>query len=124
VAGLELIRIERLRDPTVYPLLVLISDGRGNISLFGEEPLVEAQRVAAQIKAEEIRALVIDSARDHTAQDARLPRLARSAAPMFGGYAFNACLDLAERLGGRYFGLYDLSQAAIVDSVQRSLQAG
>ena len=124
VAGLKLIRTERLRDASVYPLLVLISDGRGNISLFGEEPLVEAQRVAAQIKGEEIRALVIDSARDHTSPP-QLPRLGgRSAAPLFGGYAFNACLDLAERLGGAYFGLYDLSQGAIVETVQRSLRAG
>ncbi len=60
VAGLKLIRTERLRDPTVYPLMVLISDGRGNISLFGEEPIVEAQRVAAQIKTEQVRSLVID----------------------------------------------------------------
>src|SRR5581483_10309238 len=45
VAGLKMIHTERLRDPSVYPLMVLISDGRGNISLFGEEPLVEAQRI-------------------------------------------------------------------------------
>jgi len=124
VAGLKLIRTERLRDPTVYPLLVLISDGRGNISLFGEEPIVEAQRVAAQIKSEHIRSLVIDSARDYT-QHTQLPRIGgRGSQPLFGGYAFNACLDLAGRLGGRYFGLYDLSQGAILQSVEQSLRAG
>ncbi|TMC48970.1 MAG: VWA domain-containing protein [Chloroflexi bacterium] len=124
VAGLELIRMERLRDPSVYPLLVLISDGRGNISLFGEEPLVEAQRIAAQIKAERIRSLVIDSARDYT-QHAQLPRVGGPGRqPLFGGYAFNACLDLADRLGGRYFGLYDLSQGAILETVQQSLREG
>jgi magnesium chelatase subunit D len=124
VAGLKLIRTERLRDPTVYPLLVLISDGRGNISLFGEEPLIEAQRVAAQIKSEHVRALVIDSARDYT-QHVQLPRIGgHPRQPLFGGYAFNACLDLAERLGGRYYGLYDLSQGAIVRTVEQSLRAG
>ncbi|HEX3604643.1 MAG TPA: VWA domain-containing protein, partial [Candidatus Dormibacteraeota bacterium] len=124
VAGLKLIRTERLRDPTVYPLMVLISDGRGNISLFGEEPIVEAQRVAAQIKSEHVRSLVIDSARDYT-QHAQLPRIGgRGAQPLFGGYAFNACLDLAGRLGGKYFGLYDLSQGAILQSVQQELRAG
>jgi magnesium chelatase subunit D len=124
VAGLKIIRTERLRDPTVYPLMVLISDGRGNISLFGEEPIVEAQRVAAQIKTEHIRSLVIDSARDYT-QHSQLPRIGgRGAQPLFGGYAFNACLDLAGRLGGRYFGLYDLSQGAILQSVQQELRAG
>jgi len=123
VAGLKVIHTERLRDPSVYPLMVLISDGRGNISLFGEEPLVEAQRVAAQYKAEKIRSLVIDSARDYT-QTVHLPRIGRppGSAPMFGGYSFNACLDLAERLGGRYFGLYDLSQGSILQTVQESLR--
>jgi magnesium chelatase subunit D len=124
VAGLKVIHTERLRDPSVYPLMVLISDGRGNISLFGEEPLVEAQRVAAQYKAEKIRSLVIDSARDYT-QNVHLPRIGRppgGAAPMFGGYSFNACLDLAERLGGKYFGLYDLSQGSILQTVQESLR--
>jgi magnesium chelatase subunit D len=123
VAGLKVIHTERLRDPSVYPLMVLISDGRGNISLFGEEPLVEAQRVAAQYKAEKIRSLVIDSARDYT-QAVQLPRIGRppGSAPMFGGYSFNACLDLAERLGGKYFGLYDLSQGSILQTVQESLR--
>jgi len=125
VAGLKMIHTERLRDPSVYPLMVLISDGRGNISLFGEEPLVEAQRVAAQYKAEKIRSLVIDSARDYT-QHLQLPRIGAGGGnrptPMFGGYSFNACLDLAERLGGRYFGLYDLSQGSILQTVQESLR--
>ncbi len=45
--------------------MVLISDGRGNISYGGEEPLLEAQRLADQIRRVGIRALVIDSSRDH-----------------------------------------------------------
>jgi Mg-chelatase subunit ChlD len=116
------IRTERLRDPSVYPLLVLISDGRGNISLFGEEPLVEAQRVAQQLGTEDVHVLVIDSARDHTVR-AALPRVGRrDRSPLFGGYGFNACLDLAQRAAGEYLGLYDLSQGAIVEGVEKSLR--
>ena len=122
VAGLRLIRTERLRDASVYPLLVLISDGRGNISLFGEEPLVEAQRLAEQLAAENVHTLVIDSARDHSVR-AGLPRIGtHHRTPLFGGYGFNACLDLAERAGGEYLGLYDLSQGAIVEGVEKSLR--
>jgi magnesium chelatase subunit D len=126
VAGLKVVRTERLRDAAVYPLIVLISDGRGNISLFGEEPLLEAQRLAAQIGAEHVRMLVIDSARDHIAATA-LPRVGPPAKPprsqlFSGGYGFNACLDLAERSGGEYLGLYDLSQGAILAGVERSLR--
>jgi magnesium chelatase subunit D len=121
VAGLKLVRTERLRDQNVYPLLVLISDGRGNISLFGEEPLVEAQRVAEQLKQENVRTLIIDSARDTIAPP--IPAVAGGAQhPIFGGYGFNACLDLAERSAGEYLGLFDLSQGAIVAGVEKSLR--
>ena len=118
MTGLKLIKTERLRDPQVYPLLVLISDGRGNISLFGEEPLLEAQRMAGQIKQEGVRAMVIDSTRDFSSQPG-YPR--NRVTSLYGAYAFNVCGDLAERLGGRYYGLFDLSQSAIVDSVQREM---
>jgi magnesium chelatase subunit D len=118
MTALKLIKTERLRDPRVYPLIVLISDGRGNISLFGEEPLLEAQRTAAQIKQEGIRAMVIDSTRDFSGQPGH-PR--SRVTSLYGAYAFNVCADLAERLGGRYYGLFDLSQASIVDTVQREM---
>lgn len=118
MTALKLIKTERLRDPRVYPLIVLISDGRGNISLFGEEPLLEAQRSASQIKTEGIRAMVIDSTRDFSSQPGR----PRGRVPsLYGAYAFNVCADLADRLGGRYYGLFDLSQNSIVDSVQREM---
>jgi len=121
VAGLRVVRTERLRDPSVYPLMVLISDGRGNISLFGEEPLVEAQRVAEQLGSDGVHVLVIDSARDHTTRP--LPRVGgHNRAPLFGGYGFNACRDLADRAGGEYLGLYDLSQGAIVEGVEKTLR--
>jgi hypothetical protein len=111
----------------VYPLLVLISDGRGNISLFGEEPLLEAQRLAAQIGGEHVRMLVIDSARDHISTKP-LPAVGAAGRPprsqlFSGGYGFNACLDLAERSGGEYLGLYDLSQGAILAGVERTLRS-
>jgi magnesium chelatase subunit D len=122
VEGLRIIRSEKLKNPDVYPLLVLISDGRGNISVAGEEPLLEAQRVAEQIRAEAVRALVIDSARDYSRS---LPsrRLAQVGGSAYSSYALNACNDLAEHMGGRYLGLYDLNQRSILAGVQESLSA-
>ena len=109
-------------NPTIRPLLVLISDGRGNISMFKEEPLVEAQKVAALIEAENIDALVIDSARDYS----HLPSVQHLArvAPMYQTYAINACADLAERMGAHYYGLYDLSRDEIATAVERELGRG
>ncbi|HXM56898.1 MAG TPA: VWA domain-containing protein, partial [Candidatus Dormibacteraeota bacterium] len=120
MAGYKVIRTELSRDPSIRPLLVLISDGRGNISMFKEEPLVEAQKVAALINAEKIESLVIDSARDFS----HLPSVQHLArvAPMYQTYAINACADLAERMGARYYGLYDLSRDEIASAVTRQLQ--
>ncbi|TMC68873.1 MAG: VWA domain-containing protein [Chloroflexi bacterium] len=122
MAGYKVVKTELLRDPTIRPLLVLISDGRGNISMFKEEPLVEAQKVAAMIDAEKIDALVIDSARDYS----HLPSVQHLArvAPMYQTYAINACADLAERMGARYYGLYDLSRDEIASAVERELRSG
>ena len=122
MAGYKVVKTELLRDPTIRPLLVLISDGRGNISMFKEEPLVEAQKVAALIDAEDIDALVIDSARDYS----HLPSVQHLArvAPMYQTYAINACADLAERMGAHYYGLYDLSRDEIATAVERELGRG
>ena len=122
MAGYKVVKTELLRDPTIRPLLVLISDGRGNISMFKEEPLVEAQKVAALIEAENIDALVIDSARDYS----HLPSVQHLArvAPMYQTYAINACADLAERMGAHYYGLYDLSRDEIATAVERELGRG
>jgi len=122
MAGYKVVKTELLRDPTIRPLLVLISDGRGNISMFKEEPLVEAQKVAGLIEAESIDCLVIDSARDYS----HLPSVQHLArvAPMYQTYAINACADLAERMGARYYGLYDLSRDEIASAVERELSRG
>ncbi|HEX4215668.1 MAG TPA: VWA domain-containing protein, partial [Candidatus Dormibacteraeota bacterium] len=119
MAGYKIVKGELTRDPSVRPLLVLISDGRGNISMFKEEPLVEAQRVAALIASEHIDSLVIDSARDFSHLPA-VQHLAR-VAPMYQTYALNACADLADRMGAQYYGLYDLSRDEIAGAVARQL---
>ncbi len=119
MAGYKVIRTELMRDPSTRPLLVLISDGRGNISMFKEEPLVEAQKLAALINSEKIECLVIDSARDFS----HLPSVQHLArvAPMYQTYAINACADLAERMGAQYYGLYDLSRDEIASVVATQL---
>jgi len=119
LTALHLVQTERRRDPGVLPLLVLITDGRGNISCFGDEPLVEAQRAALQIQREGIRSVVIDSTRNHRSLSS--PGVA-APSPLFAGYTFNACADLAERLGARHYGLYDLSEESILGTVNQALR--
>ena len=118
VAALDLILSERRRDPEVLPLLVLISDGRGNISLHGDEPLREAQAAAADILRERIHTVVIDTSRDHP------PAAPTSGDPQMAGYHFAACADLSRRLGGEYFGLFDVSEQGILRPVAEALRRG
>ncbi len=121
MAALEMIHQERMRDPEVLPLLVLISDGRGNISMRGDEPLVEAQQAALAVRREKIRSLVIDSARDHLGPGLEAS-LTGAGAPQFAGYGFNACYDLAARMGAQYFGLFDVSEQGILRPVAAALR--
>jgi len=74
--------------------------------------------MAAQVKAESVRAMVIDSTRDFGSQPGHPKSRVTS---LYGAYAFNVCADLAQRLGGRYYGLFDLSQNAIVDTVRSEM---
>ncbi len=118
VAALDLIQAERRRDQEVLPLLVLISDGRGNISLRGDEPLREAQAAAAEIQRARIHTVVIDTSRDHP------PPNQTAGSPLLAGYHFNACADLSRRLGGEYFALFDVTEQGILRPVAEALRRG
>ncbi|MDA8394942.1 MAG: VWA domain-containing protein [Candidatus Dormibacteraeota bacterium] len=118
VAALDLIQAERRRDQEVLPLLVLISDGRGNISLRGDEPLREAQAAAAEIQRARIHTVVIDTSRDHS------PPNQTAGSPQLAGYHFNACADLSRRLGGEYFALFDVTEQGILRPVAEALRRG
>ncbi len=62
--GYELLKAARLKDPEMIPLLVLISDGRTNVSLNGKNPVDAALGMANLIAAEGIKSLVIDTEKD------------------------------------------------------------
>ncbi|MFI0740461.1 putative cobaltochelatase [Streptomyces sp. NPDC021100] len=53
----EVLRVERLRDPSRRPLLVVVTDGRAT---GGPEPLVRAGRAADLLAAEGIASVVVD----------------------------------------------------------------
>lgn len=62
--GYELLKAARLKDPEMIPLLVLVSDGRANVSLNGKNPVEAALSMASLIAAEGIKCLVIDTEKD------------------------------------------------------------
>ena len=59
--ALEIIENERIKDRDVLPLLVLLSDGRGNVALGHDSPLDEAYAGAGIIGEEKIPSVVVDT---------------------------------------------------------------
>jgi magnesium chelatase subunit D len=91
------------RDPACFPVLVVISDGKANVSLGGGKPLAEA-KLAAQAIAEDprIRSLVVD------VEKAGLVR-------------FGLAQNLAAELGAQYFRIEDLHARDLVEVLRREV---
>jgi len=104
--GHELLERQLRRDPASLPVLVVISDGKANVSLAGGKPLAEA-RLAAQAIAEDprIRSLVVD------VEKAGLIR-------------FGLAQGLAADLGAQYFRIEDLKARELVDVLRREVLKG
>jgi magnesium chelatase subunit D len=69
----NVIRQEANVHPDVMPLMILLTDGAGNVSMSTLPPQEEAHRIAALIKEEEVRSVVINM--EHSAFDQGLASL-------------------------------------------------
>ncbi|MCL4868089.1 MAG: VWA domain-containing protein [Anaerolineae bacterium] len=69
----EVFRQEAFTHPDVIPLMILLTDGAGNVSLSDIPPQDEAHRIADLIAESEVRSLVINM--EHAAFDQGLARL-------------------------------------------------
>ena len=63
----QVIQRERLAHPDVMPLIILLTDGAGNVSMSHLPPQEEAHRIAEQIADDDIRCVVINM--EHAAFD-------------------------------------------------------
>jgi magnesium chelatase subunit D len=102
----DLLKKEKIRHPRDAFLLVLITDGRANISLGqGRKPMAEVKELAAQLGALGINALVLDTER------------------------FAPCLDLgclpelSRILGGLYHSVQSLRAPEVVARIAAALES-
>ena len=100
VKGYEVIKTELLRNPDTCPFIVLISDGRANVSMNGEPPLQEITTVAFKIRENGIKSAVIDT---------------ESSMVKFG-----LARRISTALGATYLTLEDLKADSIVNAVGAS----
>jgi magnesium chelatase subunit D len=69
----EVLAREALTHPDVMPLMILLTDGAGNVSMSDLPPQEEAHRIASQIREAGVRSVVINM--EHAAFDQGLARL-------------------------------------------------
>jgi magnesium chelatase subunit D len=95
--GLQVMKIELWKNKNIIPIMVLVSDGRGNVAI-GSDARSEAISIAKELKRHSVNLVVIDS-------DDRLLNL---------GYN----KDIAEAGGGEYYRLDELDSKRVVDVVK------
>jgi len=101
--GYQIIQSYFRKDPHIYPLLILISDGKANVSQYGGKPLSEAMEVAEEIK---------NDTRVNTAiVDVEKPGL----------ISFGLAHQLSVRMGARYFKIDDLKAETLVEALREDL---
>jgi magnesium chelatase subunit D len=98
--GYETIQAEIRNDPDTCPFMVLISDGRANVSMDGKQPIQETKAVASLFRKEGIQSAVIDT---------------ESSIIKFG-----LAQEISNALGARYLALEELKADSIVEAVRFS----
>ncbi len=101
ILALDVLRREKVLHPDVMPLMILLTDGAGNVSMTDLPPQEEAHRAADHFHAEHIRTVTINM--EHAAFDQGLAQ------------------KLAERLGGPCYALSELKAEALYQTVKQQL---
>ncbi|SMB91208.1 protoporphyrin IX magnesium-chelatase [Thermanaeromonas toyohensis ToBE] len=96
----EVLRAHLLKDPYLAPMMIIVSDGRANVSLTGGKPWEDVQRVAGVIREERrIKTLVIDVEKE-------------------GYLSFGLARKLAEGLEAQYYKIEDLKADILVKAIR------
>ncbi|GAB1420506.1 hypothetical protein MASR2M15_06060 [Anaerolineales bacterium] len=99
--ALETIRKEKFTNPDVMPMLILLTDGAGNVSMSTLPPQEEAHRIARIIQEESIKTVTINM--EHVAFDQGLAQ------------------RLADELGGPCYALAQLRADTLLDTVRAEM---
>ncbi|MBC7248428.1 MAG: magnesium chelatase subunit D family protein [Actinobacteria bacterium] len=98
--GLLVARRELRRDPDLFPLLVLITDGHGNVGLASGDPVREGLEIAGRIREEGLHGVVFDTSN---------PRF------ILGRNAATQARRIADAMGAAYYHLSTLQPEEMLD---------
>ena len=91
------------KDSNIYPLFILISDGKANVSLYGGKPVAESMEIANVIRDDShIRSVVIDVEKA-------------------GMISFGLARQLSDQMGARYFKIEDLKTNDLLEAIRDDL---
>ncbi|MDD1685794.1 putative cobaltochelatase [Methanoregula sp.] len=96
--GFEVLKRELMINHHTIPRMILISDGKGNVSMGSGSPMEDAREMAAHIRDAGISSFVIDSEN--------------------GFLSFGLAQSLSEELGAKYLKLEDLQAEQLADLVK------
>jgi magnesium chelatase subunit D len=99
--GVETIKNYVRGDREAVPLLVLVSDGRANVNLYGGDPFEEAKMMARQVSLAGIQSIVLDTEQDFL--------------------SFGLVKQISDEMHGKYMRLEELSAAPIASAVRSKL---
>lgn len=97
----ETVKREKTLHPDIIPLMILLTDGAGNVSISSVAPQEEAHRIANMLKQDEIKTVTINM--EHVAFDRGL------------------AAQLAEQLGGPCYSLGQLRAEILYETVKREM---
>jgi magnesium chelatase subunit D len=100
--GLQALKTQLWKNRNILPIMVLVSDGRGNVAL-GTDVRNELISIAKDIRKQGIRLVVIDT--DNT--DGGFPQVGH-----------NCNKEIAEASGGTYYTMDELDSKKVVDVVK------
>jgi magnesium chelatase subunit D len=102
LAAYRVCTLAQRRDPEVMPLIIILTDGAGNVSVTGLPPQEEASRMADMIHQSHLRTIVINM--EHPAFDRGLAQ------------------QLANALGGPCYTLPELKAEVLVQTVRGEMR--
>ena len=98
--AMSVIKNEQKKDPTIIPMLVLLTDGRSNISIVeGADPMSEIEKLGKMVQEEGIYSIVID---------AEVTRNNK-----FVDFTFEFAKDIAEYMEAKYYRLDQLNAMSL-----------
>ena len=98
----QLLRSQFIRDPNLRPLVILITDGRCNVSLYKDKPVEECLRICHHLgRNKQVKYIVIDTEKK-------------------GLISFGLAYKIARALGGIYVKIEDLKTDTLIELVKNN----